>query len=94
MGRRRWTASWFRRPGSPAAGDGDAEAAGNRKDHRSSVSWRRFRLVFSSSVWRWRRPDFRLTILDDVVFFVLSIIEAIVLVAVFCFYFCRFGSLI
>ncbi|CAA6671347.1 unnamed protein product [Spirodela intermedia] len=38
--------------------------------------------------------DFRLTILDDIVFFVLSIIEAIVLVAVFCFYFCRFGCLI
>ncbi|XP_062026683.1 uncharacterized protein LOC133742967 [Rosa rugosa] len=40
-----------------------------------------------SSVFRWKRVDLRLRIIDDVVFKILSVVEAVVLVSTLCFFF-------
>ncbi|KAL6137182.1 hypothetical protein ACLB2K_062476 [Fragaria x ananassa] len=40
-----------------------------------------------SSVFRWKSVDLRLSIIDDVVFKILSVVEAVVLVSTLCFFF-------
>ncbi|KAG1346833.1 hypothetical protein COCNU_06G006620 [Cocos nucifera] len=54
---------------------------------RFSTPWR-WKLRFSTP-WRWKRVTVRFSFFDDVVFYVLYFLEAIVLVAAFgCFYLC------
>ncbi|XP_010241319.1 PREDICTED: uncharacterized protein LOC104585959 [Nelumbo nucifera] len=42
---------------------------------------------FSSSAFRWRRLNFHLFILDDVLFKIISVFEAIILVSTLCFFY-------
>ncbi|KAB2613296.1 hypothetical protein D8674_035612 [Pyrus ussuriensis x Pyrus communis] len=39
------------------------------------------------SVFKWKRVSFQIAILDDVVFKILSVVEAVVLVSTLCFFY-------
>ncbi|EXB92386.1 hypothetical protein L484_021370 [Morus notabilis] len=39
------------------------------------------------SAFRWKRQDFQPSILDDVVFRIMYVVEAVVLVSILCFFF-------
>ncbi|XP_068668938.1 uncharacterized protein [Aristolochia californica] len=54
-----------------------------KKMSKESWPWR----FHIPPVWRWKRLDFQLSILDDVLFKIVSIVEAILLVSVLCFFF-------
>ncbi|KAI9114646.1 hypothetical protein K1719_014344 [Acacia pycnantha] len=49
----------------------------------SKELWRPWRL----SSFRWKRMDLQTTIMDTVVFKILSVVEAVVLVSTLCFFF-------
>ncbi|KAL5997505.1 hypothetical protein ACLOJK_008435 [Asimina triloba] len=42
---------------------------------------------FSFPAWKWKRLEFQLSLLDDVLFKVVSVFEAIVLVSTLCFFY-------
>jgi hypothetical protein len=51
-------------------------------------SWRwRWRLRFLVSAFKWKRLKIQLSLLDDLLFKIISVLEAIVLVITLCFFF-------
>ncbi|KAL9391686.1 hypothetical protein Peur_015606 [Populus x canadensis] len=49
-------------------------------------SWR-WRLRFLVSAFKWKRLNIQLSLLDDLLFKIISVLEAIVLVITLCFFF-------
>ncbi|KAJ9135892.1 hypothetical protein P3X46_033017 [Hevea brasiliensis] len=49
-------------------------------------SWR-WRWRFLGSAFKWKRKHFQLSFVDDVLFKIVSVFEAIVLVATLCFFY-------
>ncbi|KAK6932230.1 hypothetical protein RJ641_001854 [Dillenia turbinata] len=48
---------------------------------------KQWRLKFVFSAFRWKRLNIQLSFLDDVLFKIVSVLEAIVLLSTLCFFF-------
>ncbi|XP_050383364.1 uncharacterized protein LOC126800117 [Argentina anserina] len=72
----------------------DKSSSSSSKSSTSMKSWSLKKVISKelwprkfSSVFRWKRVDLRLTIIDDIIFKILSVVEAVVLVSTLCFFF-------
>ncbi|CAI0475104.1 unnamed protein product [Linum tenue] len=90
-------------PASSLAGDsvtggaGGGKAGGGRRKRRSGL-WLfrrlkfnkeslRWRWKFLTSVFKWKRVNLQISLVDDVLFKIVSVLEAIVLVATLSFFY-------
>ncbi|KAL5731863.1 hypothetical protein ACHQM5_004551 [Ranunculus cassubicifolius] len=73
---------WKRRLFSKKATNPTSET--KTKSNSSSFSWT---WRFSSSAFRFKHLDFQLSIIDDILFKIVSVFEAILLVSALCFFF-------
>ncbi|KAF9621355.1 hypothetical protein IFM89_020014 [Coptis chinensis] len=55
-------------------------------------SWPWSRKLFTKHRFGWKRIEFQSKFLDSVLFRIISVLEAIALVAVLCFFFCCCGG--
>ncbi|KAL5707556.1 hypothetical protein ACHQM5_018446 [Ranunculus cassubicifolius] len=54
---------------------------------KKSWPWR----LFTSKGFQWKRLDFKRSFYDNVIFGIISVLEAIILVGSLCFFFCCCG---
>ncbi|KAJ6979412.1 hypothetical protein NC653_027533 [Populus alba x Populus x berolinensis] len=74
--------------------EGDIGRSGNSsRRSKSSKKWLKlkeswgWRLKFMGSAFKWKRLNLQLSFFDDLIFKLVSVLEAIVLVITLCFFF-------